>query len=133
MINCNYHYGGGGRELRFYRAPLYTQAGAGFFGDLFRHVVPLITGKVAPYVGRRVFESGKEMISELGKGTGFRQALKSSAKRTLERGKQDLFSTMRGEEEENPFKRGKTDVFNTMRGEGRKVYKRKRKRDIFTQ
>ena len=106
---CVGHYGQGGIK-RFY-GPIYHQTGAGFFGDIFRHLIPIVTTKVLPYVGKKLFSAGQEVATDLKSGTSLGKALKKSAKRTLEQ--------------------GKTDVLRKLSGKGRHK-KKARRRDYFS-
>jgi len=92
---CNNHYGG--RQIRIYRGPIYNQAGAGFFADVFRQIIPLFTTRLMPYVGRRLYETGQEIAGDVKGGTGVRSAVKRGLKRALDRGKEDVLKKMRGE------------------------------------
>lgn len=92
---CDSHYGG--RQIKIYRGPTYNQAGAGFFGDIFRQIVPLFTSRVLPYVGKRLYETGQEIAGDVKGGTSVRKAVKKGFKRALDRGKEDVLKKMRGE------------------------------------
>lgn len=91
---CKSHYGSG--IDRFYRGPVYNQSGAGFFGDLFRRVLPLVSQKVAPYIGKQLLETGRDIASEIQEGRPIGKAVKSSMKRAYHRGKSDLSRKLTG-------------------------------------
>jgi hypothetical protein len=93
---CDYHYGRGSREIKLYRGPVYNQVGTGFFGDLFRKLVPIFTNKVLPYVGKQLMQTGESVASDLKQGTSFGAALKKGAKSTLQRGKDDILRKLSG-------------------------------------
>jgi hypothetical protein len=82
--------------MKYYRAPLYNMAGYGFFGDVFRSMIPLITQKVAPYLGRKLVETGKDVMEDIQEGRPFKAAVKRRFKKTFEESKQDLLRKMSG-------------------------------------
>lgn len=91
---CRAHYGG--KYIKRYYGPIY-QRGSGFLGDIFRRFVPIVTNKILPYVGRKLYESGPGVIKDLEQGETVGTALRRGVKRTLESGKQDLLKKLRGE------------------------------------
>ena len=94
---CQHHYGRGARDIRIFRGPTYNQAGAGFFGDVFRNLVPILKEKVMPYVGRRLKETGQEFVEDMKQGSSLGAALKKGAKRTFQLGKQDVIRKLTGQ------------------------------------
>jgi hypothetical protein len=93
---CDHHYGRGSRDIRIYRGPIY-QAGSVFFGDVFRKLVPLFTSKVLPYVGKKLLQTGDEVMGDVKQGTSFGTAFKRGAKRAFAEGKEDVLRKLRGE------------------------------------
>ena len=59
---CDQYFGRGNSDIRIYRAPPYNQAGAGFFGDVFKKLIPIFTTKVAPYVEKKNHGNGARNI-----------------------------------------------------------------------
>ena len=104
---CDVHYGRGSREIKIYRGPTYNQAGAGFFGDIFRKIVPLFTGKVLPCLGKHLAQTGTKVLEDIKGGTNIGAALKQGAKRTLERGKAAILRKLSGQGYKRPRKRAK--------------------------
>ena len=93
---CDAHFSGRGNPLKLYRGPVFNHVGFGFFSDFFKRLVPFISQKVLPYVGAKLSDAGKNVISDLSEGTSFKESLKRTAKRTLESTKDDLFKKMSG-------------------------------------
>ena len=93
---CDQHFGRGSRDIRIYRGPPYNQAGAGFFGDVFKKLIPLFTSKVVPYFGKKIMETGQEVIEDIKGGTPFKAAVKAGARGTLERGRADILRNLGG-------------------------------------
>ena len=93
---CDSHYGRGNREISTYHGPAYNLAGAGFFGDVFRKIIPIFTSKVLPYVGEKLLQTGRDVTKDISEGTSFRTALKRGVKRTLESGKEDVLRKLSG-------------------------------------
>ena len=54
------------------------QRGYGFFGNLKRHITPLLF-KAGHYLAKNIFETGKKVASDVASGSGF----KKSARRRL--------------------------------------------------
>ena len=90
--------------MKLYEAPLYQQGG-GLFGDLFRRFIPIVSSKILPYVGRKLYESGKDVVRDIQSGETIGKALRRGAKRTLESGKQDLIRKLKGEGKKRRKKR----------------------------
>jgi hypothetical protein len=121
-------------DLRIFRAPAYNHIGNSFFTNLFKSLVPLFRTKVLPYVGRRALEAGADIVHSLTEGDNLKSALKTGAKRTLERGRQDLVRSLSG----GKSKREKKTTNQTLRHKLSK-YKKQRQarnpsvyRDYFT-
>jgi hypothetical protein len=93
---CDHHYGRGSRDIKIYRGPTYNHAGSGFFGDVFRKLIPIFTSKVLPYVGKKLLQTGEEVVGDMKQGASFGSAFKSGAKRTLQRGKEDVLRKLSG-------------------------------------
>lgn len=96
---CKAHYSGGGGNrdhLNIYRGPIYQQAGGGFFGDIFRQLVPLFSERIAPYVGKRLIETGDDVLQNMKSGVPLVEAVKRSAKRTYKKEKDKLFKKLQG-------------------------------------
>jgi len=91
---CIKHYGGG--IDRFYRGPIYNQSGAGFFGDLFRRVLPIVGEKIAPYISKQLVQTGRDIASEIKEGASIGKAVKRGVKRAYQRGKSDLTHKLSG-------------------------------------
>jgi hypothetical protein len=90
---CKAHYGG--RPIKIYRGPIY-QKGGGFFGDVFKHLIPLFTTQFLPYVGKKLFKQGEEFAESVKQGTPLRTALKQSARKTLKEGREDVLRKLQG-------------------------------------
>lgn len=103
---CDFHYGEGSREIRMYRGPIY-QNGSGFFGDLFRRILPIFMNKVLPYIGSKLSQGGEHLANEVAQGTPFKEAIKKTAKRTFSEGKADVLKKMMGGGITKPYKRSK--------------------------
>lgn len=109
---CKSHYSGRG-ALRIYRGPIY-QTGGGFFGDIFRTLLPIITSRVAPYVGKRLVQTGENIVENLKAGTSLGTAIKRGAKSTIHKEKEKIIQKLRGG------------------GKKKKKKKRKQKKDYFS-
>ena len=92
---CKAHYGG--RQIRVYRGPIYNHAGAAFFGDFFRQIIPVLTTRVLPYVGKRLARAGQQVAEDVRGGTTLGKALKKGVKSHWEEGKEHVMRKLRGE------------------------------------
>ena len=117
---CDQHFGRGAQEIRIYRGPTYNKPGAGFFGDAFRKLIPLLTKTVFPFLGKKLFETGGEVMRDIESGTSIGTALKSGAKRTFQQGKESVLKRLTG----SGLKRKRQ---KRVRRSRRKVYKGTRK------
>jgi hypothetical protein len=97
---------GSGEPLKFFRGTKYVQSGDGFpiFSDLFKKALPLITQHVLPFLGKQLIQGGSDTFEQLQQGAPLKVALKSAAKRTLQRTRDDLF----GAPQRKPYKRSKS-------------------------
>ena len=56
--------------FRLYRGPPYSfHRGYGLFGDAFRRLIPILTQRVMPYIVKRLYETGIEVMDDVSKGT----------------------------------------------------------------
>ena len=90
------HHGGGGREIKIYRGPIYNQAGGGFFGDVFRRTVPILTSRVLPFLGKKIYAAGEDVMKNVNEGQSFGKAIKRTAKRTWEESKDEALRKLTG-------------------------------------
>ena len=69
------------------------QRGYGFFGDLKRYITPLAL-KAGSYLGKRLLETGKNVISDVASGSTFRDSAGNRIKETSKRIKKDVFENL---------------------------------------
>ena len=117
---CDAYFSGRGNPLKLYRGPVFNRVGYGFFGDFFKRLVPFLSQKILPYVGAKLSDAGKNVISNLSEGTSFKESLKRNAKRTLESAKDDLFKKMSGSGK--VFKKGRTNAKRQTRSRSPRDY-----------
>ena len=94
----HYHqFGGGGGGIdKYYRGSRYLQAGGGVITDMFRHLLPIVSERLAPYLGERFAEAKSGMEQELTSGASMGRALKQGLKRAWNTTKSDVKRKLRG-------------------------------------
>lgn len=120
---CIAHFGAG-KPLPHYSAPLY-QVGSGYFSELVQRFIPILTQKVAPYVGRKLLDTGRHIAEEVRQGTSFGEAVKKGVGRTYHSTRDELLQKLKGKGVSNKSKR-KRAVRSV------KPAKRRRRVDFFT-
>jgi hypothetical protein len=95
---CDNLYGGGEtKDLVYFRGPRYNLLrGHGFFSTAFKRLMPILRHKILPYLGKRLLETGENVLHNLNEGDQFKEAVKKSAKETLKRAKDDLVHELSG-------------------------------------
>jgi hypothetical protein len=89
--------GGAARQMRrVYRGGVYDLHGDGFFSDTLRSILPLITKNLLPKLGKALFHTGGEIMSDVRQGVPFKEATKRGLKRSLERGRDAAIKKLSG-------------------------------------
>lgn len=81
----------GGGDAFFQGMP--HQRGYGFFGDLRRYITPLAL-KAGHYLGRRIWQTGKNVISDVASGSTIKDATRKRLKETSKQIKSDIFEKL---------------------------------------
>lgn len=69
------------------------QRGYGFFGDLRRYITPLVI-KAGNYLGKQLFQTGKNVLSDVSTGTSFRDSTRHRFREASNNVKNDIFSKL---------------------------------------
>ena len=69
------------------------QRGYGFFGDLKRHISPLLF-KAGRYLAKNIFETGKKVASDVASGAGFKESAKRHFGETTKNIQADIFEKL---------------------------------------
>lgn len=69
------------------------QRGYGFFGDLRRYISPLVI-KAGRYLGKQLFQTGKNVISDVSSGTSIGDSSRNRIRETSNKIKNDIFQKL---------------------------------------
>lgn len=128
--DCEFYYcsqvGGGGGE-NYFRG-IAHQRGYGFFSDIRRFITPLAL-KAGRYLGKQLFQTGKNVIGDISSGTSLRDSARNRFRETTKKIKDDVFQKLKqqqgtGIKRKRPAKKRQTstkrckktthkDIFNT--------------------
>lgn len=101
------------------------QRGYGFFGDLARHITPIAL-KVGKYFGKKLLNTGANVISDVASGTSLRNSARNRFNETSSQIKNDLFQKLQQHGKGIKRKRkAKTKHLNSKR-------KKEKHKDIFS-
>lgn len=118
----NYYRAQAGAGSDYFRGIAY-QRGYGFFGDLRRYITPMLfrTGR---YLGKNLFQAGKNVMEDVVSGKGFKQSARSRLGETSAKIRKDIFERLQ---------RGEGGIKRKRRTNPRqtRVKRRKISRDIF--
>ena len=90
---CENYYctqAGGGNN---YFQGIAHQRGYGFFGDLKRHITPLLF-KAGRYLARNIFETGKKVASDVASGSGIKESARKRLTEASKNVQADIFEKL---------------------------------------
>lgn len=91
--DCELYYcsqvGGGDN---YFRGATY-QRGYGFFGDLRRSISPLAM-KAGKYLGAHLLRTGRNILSDVGRGSSFKDSAQTQLRETSKQIKEDIFKRL---------------------------------------
>ena len=120
---CEFYYCNqvGGSD-NYFRG-LMHQRGYGFFGDLKRHITPLLF-KAGRYLAKNVFETGKKVASDVASGTSLKESARKRLGETSKNIQADIFEKLQRGQGIKRKRKNKTRQTQVKR-------RAKRLRDIF--
>lgn len=80
---CLEHFSGSGERplTHFVSGPLF-QVGSGLLSDIYQRLSPVFTKRVAPYLGRKLVSTGRDIAERMRQGSSLKDAVKKGIRRT---------------------------------------------------
>lgn len=94
---CVDHFSGFGEKHlpHFVSGPLF-QVGSGLLSDIYQRISPVFTKRVAPYLGRKLVATGRDVAERVRQGSSLRDALKKGIGKTYRNTRDELLQKLSG-------------------------------------